>query len=275
MKFESKPAANEGSLASFLVASSLIHATVIFVASTLWTRVGNYPRADFFPISLIELPAAKREAIPVEQQKAPPARKPSPAPKEPEPEEPAQPARMTVAAPPEEEAAKPTEAKPVASAPPDQIASLSSRARSEGGGSEASAGSLFGKGDVAVVPGSGTGRGGVGTATSGLGRGSGAPGLPAQTTILRTNRAAKPIQTARASYPPMALRMGVEGDVTLRIEVNTEGNVTKAEILKSAGLGFDEEALKAVKQSRFEPAQKDGQNVAAEFTYIYRFRLAK
>jgi TonB family protein len=182
---------------------------------------------------------------------------------------------MTVAAPPEEEAAKPTEAKPVASAPPDQIASLSSHARSEGGGSEGGAGNLFGKGDVAVIPGTGTADGGDGTATSGLGRGSGAPGLPAQTTVLRTNRAAKPIQTARASYPPMALRMGVEGDVTLRIEVDTEGKVTKTEVLKSAGMGFDEEAFNAVKQSRFEPAQKDGQTVPAEFTYIYRFRLAK
>ena len=38
---------------------------------------------------------------------------------------------------------------------------------------------------------------------------------------------------------------------------------------------FDDEALKAVKQSRFEPAQKDGKNVLAEFTYIYRFRLRR
>jgi protein TonB len=73
----------------------------------------------------------------------------------------------------------------------------------------------------------------------------------------------------------MALRMGMESDVTLRIEVDPQGNVTKAEITKSGGAGFDEEALKAVKQSRFEPAQKDGQNVAAEFSYIYRFRLQR
>ena len=73
----------------------------------------------------------------------------------------------------------------------------------------------------------------------------------------------------------MALRMGTEGDVTLRIEVDPEGKVTKAEITKSGGAGFDEEALKAVRQSRFEPAQKDGRNVPAEFTYIYRFRLRK
>jgi TonB family protein len=73
----------------------------------------------------------------------------------------------------------------------------------------------------------------------------------------------------------MALRMGLEGDVTLRIEVDPEGKVTRAEIIKSGGAGFDEEALKAVKQSPFEPAQRDGQNVAAEFSYIYRFRLQR
>ena len=70
----------------------------------------------------------------------------------------------------------------------------------------------------------------------------------------------------------MALRMGLESDVMLKIEVDSDGKVTKAEIIKSSGAGFDEEALKAVNQSRFEPAQRDGQYVAAEFSYIYRFR---
>jgi protein TonB len=73
----------------------------------------------------------------------------------------------------------------------------------------------------------------------------------------------------------MALRAGLESDVTLKIEVDPEGKVIKAEIVKSGGGGFDEEALKAVKRSRFEPAQKDGQNVPAEFSFIYRFRLQR
>jgi protein TonB len=147
-------------------------------------------------------------------------------------------------------------------------------ARVEGGGSEAGIGNFFGKGDVGVVPGPGTSGGGGGTAALGPGRGAGAPGLPAQS-VLRTSREAKPTQTVRANYPPMALRMGMESDVTVTIEVDTEGKVTKAEVLKSGGSGFDEEALKAVKQSRFEPAQRDGQKVAAEFTYIYRFRIQR
>ena len=73
----------------------------------------------------------------------------------------------------------------------------------------------------------------------------------------------------------MALRMGLESDVILRIEVDTAGHVMNAEVIKSGGTGFDEEAVRAVKLSRFEPAQRDGQIVPAEFTYVYRFRLRR
>jgi protein TonB len=270
------------SLGSSLVASTLVHLGALLLASAFVTGNRNFQR-DFVPISLVDLPRAEKEVAPLKQPKEPVIKKAPPPPakvdkvKEPKPvvkalrSEPEQPAPPPL----KEEPVKPIEAPPAAPARSEGPPPVSSGAKIEGGGSEAGAGGLFGKGDVAVVPGSGTAGGGGGTAASGLGRSSGPPGLPAQTPILRTNREAKPIQTARASYPPMALRMGLEGDVTLKIEVDTEGKVTRTEIVKAAGMGFDEEALKAVKQSRFEPAQKDGHKVAAEFTYIYRFRLAK
>jgi TonB family protein len=144
-------------------------------------------------------------------------------------------------------------------------------APAEVGGAEAGAGNLFGKGELGAILGSAGG----GTASSGLGRGSGTPGLPAPTSPVRTGREAKPVQTVRATYPPMALRMGLESDVTLRVIIDSKGTVTDAEIIKSGGAGFDDEALKAVKQARFEPAQKDSKNVPAEFTYVYRFRLRR
>ena len=125
-------------------------------------------------------------------------------------------------------------------------------------------------GTIAMVPGRGIGVSGEREARRGGGNdplnpGNGEKGL----------REARPLQTARASYPPMALHMGLEADVVLKIQVNTEGSVIQAEIIKSAGMGFDEEALKAVRQFRFEPAQKDGKKIASELTYIYRFRLEK
>lgn len=124
-------------------------------------------------------------------------------------------------------------------------------------------------GKIALVPGRGISvsgeRGGRGEGNNPPSSGKGEKGF----------REARPLQTAKAAYPPMALRMGFEADVALKVLVDTEGKVVKADIIKSAGMGFDEEALKAVRQFRFEPARKDGKNIASEFTYIYRFRLEK
>lgn len=251
-----------------LLSSCFIHVVVILLAS-IAIHNSKLLRKDFVPISLVDVPQKAKE-IPIQKAEVKPEIKKPPLPPPPKIEKVKETKREII----QPERPAPPLPTPVKEEP-EQRAVPSSGSRVETGGSEAGAGSLFGKGDVGVVPGSGTSGGGGGTANAGLGRGSGAPGFPAQTTILKTNREAKPIQTARAAYPPLALRMGMEGDVTIRIEVDTEGKVTKAEITKGAGAGFDEEALKAVKQSRFEPAQKDGQNVAAEFTYVYRFRLAR
>ncbi len=266
-----------------LFASFFIHGAVIVLASVIIKQTAHLHRQDFLPISLVDVPR-QQPVKPIQKMEAPPqVKKPLPPPKIEKPKEikplvrsePVQPPQPPPQVALKEKPSKPLETKPAPITESEAAPPLSPTARVEGGGSETGAGNLFGKGDVAVAPGSGTAGGGAGTADSGLGRSSGAPGLPQPTTVLRTNRAAKPLQTVRASYPPLALRMGLEGDVTLRIEVDTEGKVTKAEITKSGGPGFDEEALKAVKQSRFEPAQKDGKNVPAEFTYIYRFRLRR
>jgi protein TonB len=274
----------DDALSLSLLASFFIHGVAIILASLIVKHTVSLRHQDFLPVSLVDVPR-QEQPKPIQEIETPPeVRKPPPPPTKIEkPKEPKPPAKREIVQPkppspptalPKEEPVKPIEAKPP---PPksDEPAAVPPSSKVEGGGSEAGAGNLFGKGDVAVVPGAGTAAGGEGTATSGLGRGSGDPGLPALTTPLRTNREAKPIQSVRATYPPLALRMGMESDVTLRIEIDTEGKVMKAEITKSGGAGFDEEALKAVKQSRFEPAQKDGKNVPAEFIYIYRFRLQR
>jgi periplasmic protein TonB len=271
------------SLSLSLLASCFIHGAVIILASIIIKHTVSLRQQEFLPISLVDVPR-QEQARPSQKVETPPEIKKPPPPKVEKTKEPKPVAKSEIvqpkptpppAAPPKEEPVKSIETKPTAITKSESTPEVAPTAQVEGGGSETGAGNLFGKGDTAVVPGSGTAGGGGGTANSGLGRGSGAPGLPAPTTPLRTNREAKPVQTVRAAYPPMALRMGMEGDVTLKIEVDTDGKVTKVEITKSGGAGFDEEALKAVKQSRFEPAQKDGKNVPAEFTYIYRFRLQK
>jgi protein TonB len=269
------------SLSLALVGSLVIHGVVILLTSIVIRDIGNLRRENYLPVNLVEMPPAAQVKPVIEPESPPKKIKPTPAaPHKIEEAQPRKPPLKTEPIQPKpvppvlakEEPVKPLDEKrPTKQEAPSTDAPT---AKVEGGGSEAGASNLFGEGDVGVVRGPGT-EGGGRTAISGLGRGAGDPGLPAATTPLKTNREARPIQTVRAAYPPIALRMGMESDVTLKIEVDTEGKVTKAEIIKSGGAGFDEEALRAVKKSRFEPAQKDGRNFPAEFTYIYRFRLRR
>jgi TonB family protein len=254
-----------------LATSLLLHGCVLFLAAAL-IRHNGLPRQELLPISLVEVaPANESETTaPVNKLFATAQMKIKET----------KPAVKNLAVDRQPSSAVRDEGNKAAEAKSNQPSVtdtpvVAAKPRLEGGGAEAGVVNSSGKSDVTVSTGSGTSGGSGGTAAVGLGRASGAPGLPAQSTPLRTNREAKAIQTARPSYPPMALRMGMESDVTMKIIVDGEGHVTKAEILKSGGAGFDDEALKAVRLSRFEPAQLDGQAVAAEFTFIYRFRLQR
>jgi protein TonB len=256
----------EFSLAPSFVASALVHLVVLALASTLIGQRSHPKERNSISVALLE-PAEEEKAIrPVREEIKRDGVKAAPTPLRHKSIYSDAPQPSTT----QKETVKANENKTVP--PPDHTTSES--AASETGGSAPGADNRVTSG-FGVVSGSGNTGNGNGSAIAGLGRGSGAPGLPASIPALRTNREAKPLQPARASYPPMALRMGLESDVMLKIEVDSDGKVTKAEITKSGGAGFDEEALKAVKQSRFEPAQRDGQYVAAEFSYIYRFRLQR
>jgi len=273
---------DDSRLAFSLVASCLIHAVVVIVAPTAFKNDDSTRRhRELIPVGLLELPLVKQETPPRQEETPNPVKKPSlaaPKPKLPKPERnelvakkaPAeQVPPLGVTSPPTEEAVESRQSHTTLG---KNAAPQYPTDPTEVGGAEAGAGNLFGKGELGNIPGT---AGGGGTASSGLGRDSGTPGLPAPTSPVRTGREAKPVQTVRATYPPMALRMGLESDVTLRITIDSRGTVTDAEIIKSGGAGFDDEALKAVKQARFEPAQNDGKNVPAEFTYVYRFRLRR
>ena len=259
------------SLRISVLSSLLLHGLALVVASA-FVHHGNFDKQDVFSVRLVDIQSLSEIAATAAEKKSPAVVKAENA-KETKPPLKRESSKVEPSAAPrvKEESANSVEAKP---ALPSKVEAptLQATARVEGGGSEAGTSRLFDRGDIGLMPGSGSGGGG-GTAVAGLGRGPGAPGLSVQQTILRTKREAKPIQTARATYPAMALRAGLESDVTLRIEIDPQGSVIRAEIIKSGGSGFDEEALKAVKQSRFEPAQREGQNVPAEFTFVYRFRL--
>lgn len=76
-----------------------------------------------------------------------------------------------------------------------------------------------------------------------------------------------------APYPPEAQKAGIQGDVVLKLSIDTQGKVTEAEVAEPAGHGFDEAAQAAALKFEFEPATRDGKPVPAKILYKYSFTL--
>lgn len=77
----------------------------------------------------------------------------------------------------------------------------------------------------------------------------------------------------KVQYPSSAVAAGVEGRVYLQVIVNKDGTVREVKVLKGIGSGCDEEALRVVRQARFEPAKVDGEPVPYQHTLWLQFRI--
>jgi periplasmic protein TonB len=67
--------------------------------------------------------------------------------------------------------------------------------------------------------------------------------------------------------------MGREGTVVLSLTIDEQGTLQDAEVAERAGFGFDEEALRAVRASKFKPAVRSGKPVASRALLPVRFLL--
>lgn len=130
-------------------------------------------------------------------------------------------------------------------------------------GGEAGTGSLYGKGEVAVVPGMGSGGGSGGAGRNGLGLGTtdnGAkvaginPGFGGEGSgggaggPIRLTRPRGGYQT-RPRYPESARQQGIEGVSLLRFEVQANGTFGEILVERSAGYqDLDRAAVEAVKK---------------------------
>ncbi|MHB1845449.1 MAG: TonB-dependent receptor domain-containing protein [Deltaproteobacteria bacterium] len=74
-------------------------------------------------------------------------------------------------------------------------------------------------------------------------------------------------------YPPEAQAKGVEGDVVLRLTVDSEGTVTEAMLVASPSESLTRAALAAAKGFRFEPARQGALPEASFVKYTFHFRL--
>lgn len=99
------------------------------------------------------------------------------------------------------------------------------------------------------------GGGGIGGVTFG---GAGGPGF---------------ISRVLPRFPRMAREMGREGTVMLSLTIDNHGILQDVEVVEGCGFGFDEEALRAVRASKFRPAVRNGKPIASRALLPVRFLL--
>ncbi|HEY0101717.1 MAG TPA: energy transducer TonB [Pyrinomonadaceae bacterium] len=75
-------------------------------------------------------------------------------------------------------------------------------------------------------------------------------------------------------YPVEARGYGVRGVVKLRIILGSDGKVRdKIKVIEGLPHGVTEEAIKAARRIKFEPAEKEGRPVSQYVIVIYHFNL--
>ena len=75
-------------------------------------------------------------------------------------------------------------------------------------------------------------------------------------------------------YPEIAQEAGIEGTVYIQFFIDNKGNVTEAYVLKGIpNTGLDKAALRAVRKSRWKPAQQRDKKVGVWQTVPVKFEL--
>jgi protein TonB len=83
----------------------------------------------------------------------------------------------------------------------------------------------------------------------------------------------KCIYCPNPDYSDTARSAKIQGTVTLSVLVTAEGQVAGIYVLKGAPFGLTATAIKATRNWRMEPAQKDGKPVSARTNVEIVFRL--
>tara|TARA_R110002096_G_scaffold42143_4_gene113692 strand:+ start:121133 stop:122164 length:1032 start_codon:yes stop_codon:yes gene_type:complete len=98
-----------------------------------------------------------------------------------------------------------------------------------------------------------------------------ASNIPTRDSVFVKPKREKP---SKPPYPTVLKAQGIEGDVQVRVTIDTKGNVTKVAILKGSGhKAFDDAAERAAKVETFSAATRDGSPVPYTLSYSYRFRI--
>jgi protein TonB len=117
----------------------------------------------------------------------------------------------------------------------------------------------------------GSGAGSSNQVSAGGGNGPGGPGLAERP--FGSPDGPNFLHKVLPAYPALARKLEKEGTVLLRLTIDDRGRPVEIEVLRKAGFGFDEEAVRAVQSSTFVPAKKEGKPLACKALLPIRFVL--
>ena len=90
------------------------------------------------------------------------------------------------------------------------------------------------------------------------------PAKPAQPVVMSSELSLACPERSAPNYPAASRRLGEQGQVKLKVELDETGRVTSARVVESSGFKrLDEAGLSAVKSWRCNPATRDGKPVRA------------
>ncbi|MGC8495379.1 MAG: TonB family protein [Syntrophobacteraceae bacterium] len=121
-----------------------------------------------------------------------------------------------------------------------------------------------------VVPGAGPGR--SGGPAAGAAHGPGGNGGALEVGFGSAN-GPRFLHRVVPSYPAFARAQQMQGTVVLSLLIDRHGRVVSVTVLKKAGFGFDEAAVKAIRQSTFFPARNNGKPCRCKVVIPVRFEM--
>jgi TonB family protein len=89
----------------------------------------------------------------------------------------------------------------------------------------------------------------------------------------QVDRKARLLSRPEPAYPRRARRNAVRGTVILRMVLAASGKVEKITVIKGLPDGVTEEAIRAARLIKFEPAERDGRKVSQSVVVEYNFNL--